>query len=261
MEGVIMVKTIQDIDEYYHSDDEEDDDLFYAPTYFDVDEQIVVVACLMLLEQRYRVIRSMTLQRIIDEVEDIIDSLGIELKSTAIDKIDSCVYAYFDKVMSDYNIPDKYVNQDTSMYPIVEESIDTLINQLKGELKQKAMFFKDNLVKDDFDILPNFKRAVQKVIDAVGNNLIYSKEKSKRNVEEFVYGEDKLYYWLTANDDKVCNWCRVQESLPPRTLKEMPLDHPHGRCEHEPVDYTYSDEYMIMLARGEYRDGIDAFME
>ena len=256
-----MVKTIQDIDEYYHSDDEEDDDLFYAPTYFDVDEQIVVVACLMLLEQRYRVIRSMTLQRIIDEVEDIIDSLGIELKSTAIDKIDSCVYAYFDKVMSDYNIPDKYVNQDTSMYPIVEESIDTLINQLKGELKQKAMFFKDNLVKDDFDILPNFKRAVQKVIDAVGNNLIYSKEKSKRNVEEFVYGEDKLYYWLTANDDKVCNWCRVQESLPPRTLKEMPLDHPHGRCEHEPVDYTYSDEYMIMLARGEYRDGIDAFME
>ena len=257
-----MVKTIQDIDEYYHSDDgEDDDDLFYAPTYFDVDEQIVVVACLMLLEQRYRVIRSMTLQRIIDEVEDIIDSLGIELKSTAIDKIDSCVYAYFDKVMSDYNIPDKYVNQDTSMYPIVEQSIDTLINQLKGELKQKAMFFKDNLVKDDFDILPNFKRAVQKVIDAVGNNLIYSKEKSKRNVEEFVYGEDKLYYWLTANDDKVCNWCRVQESLPPRTLKEMPLDHPHGRCEHEPVDYTYSDEYMIMLARGEYRDGIDAFME
>ena len=257
-----MTKSIQKFEEYYDSsEDKDDDDLFYAPTYFDVDEQIVVVACLMLLEQRYRVIRSMTLQRIIDEVEDIIDSLGIELKSTAIDKIDSCVYAYFDKVMSDYNIPDKYVNQDTSMYPIVEQSIDTLINQLKGELKQKAMFFKDNLSKDDFNILPNFKRAVQKVIDAVGNNLIYSKEKSKRNVEEFVYGEDKLYYWLTANDERVCNWCRVQESLPPRTLRELPLDHPKGRCEHEPVDYTYSDEYMIMLARGEYRDGIDAFME
>ena len=256
-----MVTQIQYIDEYYHSDEDDDDELFYAPTNLPTDEQLVIVACLLLLEQRYRVLKSMTLQRIVDEVEEMMDSLNSELSSTAIDKIDSCVYAYFDKVMSDYNIPDKYVNQDTSMYPIVEQSIDTLINQLKGELKQKAMFFKDNLSKDDFNILPNFKRAVQKIIDAVGNNPIYSKEKSKRNVEEFVYGEDKLYYWLTANDDKVCNWCRVQESLPPRTLKEMPLDHPKGRCEHEPVDYTYSDEYMIMLARGEYRDGIDAFME
>jgi hypothetical protein len=130
---------------------------------------------------------------------------------------------------------------------------------LKGELKQKALFFKDNMSNSDFNILPNFKRAVQKVIDAVGNNLIYSKEKSKRNVYDFVYGSDKLYYWLTANDDRVCGWCRVQESLPPRTLSEIPLDHPQGNCELEPVDYTYSDEYYVMLARGEYRDGIEAF--
>ena len=256
-----MVKQIQEIEEYYYSDDEDDDELFYAPTYYEVDEQVVIVACLLLLEQRYRVLKSMTPERVKDEIEDIITSLESELKSTAISKVDSCVWDYFDKVMSDYNVPDKYVAQDTSMYPIIEESLTTAMNQLKGELKQKAMFFKDNLSKDDFNILPNFKRVVQKVIDAVGNNLLYSKEKSKRNVEEFVYGEDKLYYWLTANDDKVCAWCRVQESLPPRTLHEMPLDHPHGRCEHEPVDYTYSDEYMIMLARGEYRNEIDAFRE
>ena len=256
-----MVAQVQYIEEYYDSSEEDDDELFYAPTYFEVDEQVVIVACLLLMEQRYRVLKSMTPQRIVDEVESMMDSLSDELKSTAIDKIDSCVWDYFDKIMSDYNIPDRYVSQDTSMYPIVEESITTLTNQLKGELKQKAMFFKDNMSKDDFNILPNFKRAVQKVVDAVGNNLIYSKEKSKRNVEKFVYGEDKLYYWLTVNDDKVCAWCRVQESLPPRTLDEMPLDHPKGRCEHEPVDYTYSDEYMIMLARGEYRDGIEAFRE
>ena len=161
--------------------------------------------------------------------------------------------------MADFTIPQKYVSQDTSMYPIVEESINTLCNQLKGELKQKSLFFLDNMSKDDFNILPNFKRAIRKVIDAVGGNLIYSKEKSKRNVEEFVYGKDKLYYWITANDDKVCGWCRMQESLPPRTLREMPLDHWNGRCEHEPVDYMYSDEYMLMLARGEYADEISAF--
>ena len=255
-----MVAQIQEFEEYYDlSEDEDDDELFYAPTYFEIDEQLVIVACLMLLEQRYRVLKSMSPERVQEEVEDIIDSLNNELKSTAVSKIDSTVWDYFDKIMSDYNIPDRYVNQDTSMYPIVEESINTLCNQLKGELKQKSMFFVDNLTKDSFNILPNFKRAVRKVIDAVGGNLIYSKEKSKRNVEEFVYGKDKLYYWITANDSSVCAWCRMQESLPPRTLSEMPLDHWNGHCEHEPVDYTYSNEYMIMLARGEYRDEINAF--
>jgi len=253
-----MVAQVQLIEEYYHSDDE-DDDIFLAPTYFDVDEQIVIVACLMLLEQRYRVLKSMTPQRIVDEIEDIIDALNVELSSTALDKVDLAVYDYFNKLMGEYNIPNKYVAQDTSMYDIIDETITTLCNQLKGELKQKAMFFEDNLSNNDFNILPNFKRAVQKVIDAVGNNLIYSKVKTRRNVYEFVYGSDKLYYWLTANDDKVCSWCRMQESLPPRTLREMPLDHPHGRCEEEPVDYTYSDEYYIMLARGEYRDEINDF--
>ena len=257
-----MVKQIEEFEDYYNLDEDDDDsDLFLSPTYYLIDEQIVIVACLLLLQQRYLVMKSMTPQRIVDEVDEIIDSLNVELSSTALDKIDTTVYSYFDKIMREYNIPDKYVAQDTSMYPIIKESINTLCTQLKGELKQKAMFFKDNMGKGDFNILPNFKRAVQRAIDIVGSNLIYSKEKSKRNVDEFVYGSDKLYYWLTANDDKVCAWCRLQESLPPRRLSEIPLDHPHGRCELEPVDYTYSDEYYVMLARGEYRDGIEAFKE
>ena len=255
-----MVKRIQELEDYYNLDEDDDDEnLFYAPTRFEVDEQLVIVACLMLLEQRYRVLKSMTLQRIVDEIDDMIDSLNVELTDTALSKIDVAVYDYFDEQMRFYNVPDKYASQDTSMYDIIDESITTLCNQLKGEIKQKSMFFEDNLTKDTFNILPNFKRAVQRTIDAVGGNLIYSKEKSKRNVEEFVYGKDKLYYWITANDDKVCEWCRLQEKMPPRTLREMPLDHWNGRCEHEPVDFTYSDEYYVMLARGEYRDAIAAY--
>ena len=178
-----MVAQIQKIEEYYQSD-EDDDDIFYAPTRFEVDEQLVIVACLMLLEQRYRVLKSMTPQRIVDEIDEMVDALNIELTDTALNKIDATVKTYFDKLMADYSIPSKYVEQDTSMYDIIDESITTLCNQLKGEIKQKSMFFIDNLTKDTFNILPNFKRAVQKVIDTVGGNLIYSKEKSKRNVEE-----------------------------------------------------------------------------
>ena len=228
-----MVARIQKIEEYYDSYDDDDPlAIFYAPTYFEVDEQLVIVACLMLLEQRYKVLQSMTPQRIVDEIDEIVENLNVELVETALSKIDSTVYNYFDKLMFDYNIPNKYVSQDTSMYDIVAESINTLCIQLGGELKQKGLFFDGNMTKDSFNILPNFKRAVQKVIDAVGGNLIYSKEKSKRNVEEFVFGKDKLYTWITANDDKVCGWCRMQERMPPRTLREMPLDHWNGRCEH-----------------------------
>lgn len=256
-----MVKRIQLTDEFYEGYDENDDpySIFFAPTYFEVDEQLVIVACLMLLEQRYRVLQSMSPQEIVEEIEYIIDSMYEELIQTATEKTDTFLDAFLIGLLESYNIPSNYISKDTSMYPIMEESINTLCNQLKGEIKVKSLFFDNNLSKDTFNILPNFKRAVQKVVDAVGSNLLWSKEKTHRNVDKFVYGEDKLYYWVTANDDKVCDWCRMQESLPPRTLDEMPLDHIHGRCEREPVDYMYSNEYMIMLARGEYMPEIEAF--
>ena len=58
-----MVKQIEEFEDYYNLDEDDDDEfLFYAPTRFDVDEQLVIVACLMLLESRYRVLKSMTPQ-------------------------------------------------------------------------------------------------------------------------------------------------------------------------------------------------------
>ena len=71
---------------------------------------------------------------------------------------------------------------------------------------------------------------------------------SHRRILRFVYGSDTLYRWLTMNDNRVCEWCRYQESLPPRPLDEIPYDHNHGRCELDPVDDSYSDEYYLLLA-------------
>ena len=256
-----MVKQIQEIEEYYESDEDDDPlSIFLAPTYYTTDEQLVLIACLLVLQQRYMLVQSMTLSNIIDEIDDIMDSLYTELSDTAYDKSLAHITSYFNELLDDYSIPrGMYVDVDTSMLDIMMDSISGLVNQLRDELKVKSKFFRDNLSKDNFNILPNFKRAVRKLVDAVGNNLIYGKEKSKRNVQEFVYGEDKLYKWITANDDRVCAWCRMQESLPPRTLREIPLDHPKGRCELEPIDYSYSDDYYLMLARGEYSPEIDAF--
>lgn len=256
----MMVQEIQDTDEYYELS--EDDDLlsvFNAPSYYDTDEQLVLIACLLLLQQRYVLLQSMSPSQVVDEIEGIMDDLHIELDDMAYTRAEKHIKAYFEDLLKDYSIPVGYIDMDYTMLDLMTDSIDNLINQLHGELKVKAKFFKDNMSKDTFNILPNFKRAVKRLIDAVGSNLIHGKEKSKRNVYKFVYGRDKLYYWLTANDDKVCSWCLMQQSLPPRTIDEMPLDHIHGRCELEPIDYSYSDEYYVMLARGEYAGEIEAF--
>ena len=242
-----MVKQIQTADEYYNPYDDDDDPLmiFSAPTYFDNDEQLVLIACLMLLEQRYRLMQSMTPQKVLDEIDDIAKSLKKELKSTAIKRIHDNVYDDFSAKLLEYGIPQSgYVEQDTSMDELVKDSIDNMVNQLVDELKVKAKFFRDNMVGDDFSILPNFKRAVNKLVDAVGNNLIYSKEKSTRNIYDFVYDEDVLWLWVTKMDNKVCEWCREQEQLPPRSLKDIPLDHPKGRCKIAPLWVAYSDQYI-----------------
>lgn len=254
-----MVKLIQENDEFYESSDDDDPlNVFSAPSYFDTDEQLVLIACLMILEQRYRLLQSMSPSQVVDELEEIMDSLLSDLDNMAYSQTESHIKSYFESLLEDYSIPVGYVDMDYSMLELLEDGIDNLVNQLNGELRVKAKFFRDNMSKDSFDVLPNFKRAVRKLVDTVGSNLIHGKEKSKRNIYEFVYGEDKLYNWLTANDDKVCSWCLAQQSLPPRTIDEMPLDHMHGRCELEPIDYTYSDDYYLMLARGEFSNTIDS---
>ena len=249
-----MVKKFQKTEEFYIY--EEDDPYFYPPDddVYDSDEKLVLIACLILLEQRYKLFQSMTLEQVLDEVDDIMVSLESELMSTAISKMTDCVQMAFDDELMDFGIPSngRYVSQSTKMDDIVKQSITNLCNQLRDEIKLKAMYFKDNMSNSTFSIIPSFKRAIQKIIDGVGKGILGSKELSHREVMKFVYGEDKLYRWLTMNDDKVCDWCRMQESLPPRPLDEMPLDHPHGRCTVDPIDYTYSDNYKLLLANNEY---------
>lgn len=248
-----MVKQVQTINEYYVYEEDDPLSMFYAPTYYETDEQLVLISCLMILEQRFRLLSNMSIPSILEEIDEIISSLESELSKVAIAKIRDCVRNSLVMELEDYGIPDEdYVEADTSLEGIIIQSITTLCEQLCGEIKTKSLFFKDNLSKDTFSIVPNFKRAVKKLIDAVGVNLIFTKEKSHRNVLKFVYGEDKLYRWLSMNDSKVCAWCRMQESSPPRKLEDTPLDHPYGRCTLEPIDFTFSDQYKLLVANSHY---------
>lgn len=241
-----MVKKNQTIEEYY---DEDDDELsFIPPNYFESDEKLVLIACLLLLEQRYRLLESMSPSEVVDEIDSIMDSLESELIETARTKVDDAVFNSLREELIDYNIPIfGYVEVDESMYQIMADSIKGLVNQLRDDLKVKSQFFEDNMSNTDFDIAPNFRRAIQRVVDGVGNNLIYSKEKTHRKVLKFVYGESTLYKWYHMNDSRVCDWCIAQGKEAPRRIDDWELDHPRGRCILEPIDTTYSNDYYSLL--------------
>lgn len=243
-----MVRQIQFIEEYYDSDEDDDDKIFYAPTYFEVDEQLVLIACLTKLRELYYELQSMTPQRVVDEIDALIKSLKSDLKTIAIKEVHDVVYDYFTDILMEYNIPQSgYVKQDTSMDKIIKQSIDGLCNQLRDELKLKGLHFDNIESKGEFDVLPNFKRAVQKLFDGVGSNILYSKEKSERNVLDFVYDDSTLWVWITRMDSKVCEWCREQEAMPPRKLKDMPYDHLHGRCKKAPINPQYTVDYLNLI--------------
>ena len=244
-----MVKQVQLIDEYY--DDEDDDELlFVPPSYYESDEQLVLFACLLLLKQLYEQLQPMSPQEIMEEVDDLLDTFESDFIKTATGQIDSVVWDSLREELVEWNIPvfGNYVVQDSSMIPIMEDSIKSTVNQLRYDLKAKTRFFVDNMTKDLFSIVTNIKRAMRGLIDAVGNNLGYSKEKTHRNVLNFVYGNDKLYAWRSAHLSTTCDWCLAQEKRPPRLLKDWELDHPHGHCELVPIDETFSKEYYALLS-------------
>ena len=241
-----MVKQIQTIEEYYDEDDEID---FYPPSDKDDDEKLVLLACLLILERYFNQLQSMTPQEVLDEIDGLTSSLESDLIETARNKVDNAVWESFVDELTEWKIPVfGYVEQDTSMYRVMDSSITALINQLRDDIKSKAMFFLDNMSNSDFSVVPNFKRAIRRVIDTVRNNLNYSKEKSHGNIMKFVYGEDKLYAWKSAHLATTCDWCLAQEKRPPRRYDDWEMDHPYGHCEKEPIDETYSDEYYLLLA-------------
>ena len=124
-----MAKQIQYNDEFYEPYDDEDDPIaiFSAPTYYTTDEQLVLIACLMLLEQRYRLMQSMSPSEVVDEIENIIASLESELLDTATTRASSHIREYFTRVLDSFSIPDtNYVSMDTSMIEIMQDSLRDL---------------------------------------------------------------------------------------------------------------------------------------
>ena len=233
------------IEELYESSTEY---LSFMPSSgYDSDEQIVILACLNLLEEYYELYQSLTPEEILNRVDDDIELLTNELSTTAISNISSEVALGFIEELNSYSIPEDYMTPDSVVDEVVILGLIAGMNQLRDDLKAKATYYIQYRLSTVFNIDPNFKRAINKISDVVGNNLFVAKEAGHRQISRFVYGNETLYRWRCVMDARTCTVCRALSREAPKPLDEWPYDHPHGRCTLEPVNPTYSEDYLLLL--------------
>ena len=239
-----MTQLTQSTDEYYLQDYTPPD--FTANQSYDTDEQFVILMCLALLEAYYELYNNQSPSEILKTITDDMDSFKEELSSEGIRYIQEAVDKVFEEELEEYNIPSSTITPDYNNL-VISAGINALVNQLRDDLKAKAIYYANNLANTPFDVKPNFERAIKRINDVIGTGLIHAKEKSHREVSKFVYGEDALYRWVCVMDAKTCAWCRSQARSEPRKIDEWELDHPFGRCSLVPVTEEFSDDYKLLV--------------
>ena len=97
-----------------------------------------------------------------------------------------------------------------------------------------------------FALHSNFRRAVKRLTNVIDYNAQYTENRIARSYLEFVYGQEKLFYWRVSGVN-TCPWCYDLEAMGAMPLSWFPVDHPNGNCWLEPViPDDYSDEYLIL---------------
>lgn len=239
-----MVQEIQSTDEFYLDDYLP---LDFAPNdAYDSDEQFVILMCLLLLKEYYDEYSKTPLEDLINTIEKDMEELNTKLSTEGMDYIKQAVDKTFSSELDSYKIPENTISPNYNELVILA-GFQALVNQLRDDLKAKALYYAENLGKTPFDLKPNFRRAIKRINDVVGTGLVNAKEKSHREVSKFVYGENALFYWVCKMDAKTCAWCRSQARSEPRPIDEWELDHPYGRCTLKPVKEEFSSDYKLLV--------------
>lgn len=239
-----MVQTNQSTDEYYLTDYTPPD--FSANSSYDSDEQFVILMCLAILEAYYEQYNNQSPTDLLKTITEDMDTFKESLSSEGMKYIEDAVNEKFNEELNEYQIPENTILPDYNSLVILA-GIDALVNQLRDDLRAKAIYYANNLSNSPFSVKPNFERAIKRINDVIGTGLINAKEKSHRNVSKFVYGENALFYWVCMMDAKTCAWCRSQAKSDPRPIDEWELDHPYGRCTLKPVSEEFSDDYKLLV--------------
>lgn len=228
-------RTSLSYDEWY--DDSEDDDI------------MLIINALLVILQEFYIEHQYDLEKewLKDSVQREFNQLNKELYDTAMELLDDLVKTTEDKFNADYNIPTGYMETDVYFDDVINSGIDSVVNQLQDEIRNKADFYNSMILTTGvFSIDANFRRAIKRLKGVISNNAHHGKKVIERQYMEFVYGSEALFDWIPSGIN-TCPWCYEIADMSPLPLSSLPVDHINGRCSIVPHDPTsYSSEYMTI---------------
>lgn len=183
-----------------------------------------------------------------DSLKQEFNSLNKELYDTIMELLDDFVEKQQDKQNSEWGIPANTVDTEIYFGDVINSGVDSVVNQLYDEIKNKADFFNSMvIVAGNFTIEANFRRAVKRLSNLIKNNAHHGEKVIERKYLEFVYGEDALFDWIPSGRN-TCEWCYMIADMSPLPLYMLPVDHINGACTIKPhYPERYSEDYLDLM--------------
>lgn len=233
-------------EEFYGLIDNEITDREFDSDNKDEDIKHLIVLALSLLQDFYLQVQFYTAYDILTEkFKKELDNFNVELKES----LWILFREYLDTLEAEgnvkYEIPSGTVDTNIDLQSVIDSSVDAVTGTLYVDLKNKADFYHDVAIATGaFSLHADFRRAIKKLTNKIDFNAQYSQKLMERKFQEFVYGQEALFYWICSGRN-TCAWCYEIEAMSPMPLSMLPVDHPNGMCRTEPVKPDeYTDDYL-----------------
>jgi hypothetical protein len=227
----------------------------------DMDEQLMYVALFAVLATLYNDFEHKSVDYILLKFPEAVTKAGEKLAKNSKTELTKLIEDHKVTVLKDYNIHEKVIPQVKLDYNLkgtfdtMESSVKSTINQLKDDVRTKALATKEKMAEaKNFNLKSNFQRAAKRTKNYVKFNAQFAKQKVTRSAQEMRYGSAMLYYWVVRGIN-TCQKCYDRARLPAQTIDQWPYDHPNGHCRLVPVSDDSTKEYQGYLALSqEYAD-------
>jgi hypothetical protein len=251
---MLMVTEIPSISEIFgRSDDSFEIDNIPVDEGMTTDEELMYVAIFVILTSLYTGFEHKSVDYVLNKFPKAATNAGIKIDKTSKAELVKIVETHRVEILKEYKIHEKIIPQvklDYNLqgtYSTLSSSVKAMINQLKDDVKTKALAAKERMSEaKDFNLKSNFVRAAKRTRNFVKFNAQFAKQKVTRAAQKMRYGSRMLYYWVVAFQN-TCKWCFALARLPPKPIDEWPYDHPNGHCVLVPVSNDSSEEYSRYL--------------
>lgn len=234
-----------------------DDEFSYTPNHpDDLKEKALAMLYFFRLYRLYSQYQDKSLDYILKNIDNDIDKLNVYAK----DSLQSNVETYKNKVrkeqLKEYKLEPSLKKADLDVTSTNDVLVTTLIStheQLRNDTKMKVKVWIDrNNPITNFNLNPNFKRALSRYNQAFKYATNTITQKSDREIKSFVFKPETRYLWVCFGKHP-CAWCIDQSKEQPRLLEDIPYDHINGWCGVIPAKEEYSDEYLSIM-REDYHE-------